>query len=46
MERTINLREQIYNNIKFDIISGRYSLKDILNEKALMIEYNTSKAPV
>lgn len=46
MDKTINLREQIYNSIKLDIISGRYSLNDILNEKTLMIEHNTSKAPV
>ncbi len=46
MKKILNLREHVYNNIKLDIISGKYHLDDILNEKALMNQYNISKAPV
>ena len=40
------LRQKVYNSIKPDIVSGKYSRDDILNEKNLMLKYNISKAPV
>ncbi len=40
------LRQKVYNSIKLDIVSGKYSRDDILNEKNLMLKYNISKAPV
>lgn len=46
MKKTLNLREQVYSSIRLDIISGKYDLEDILNEKSLMNQYNISKAPV
>lgn len=46
MKKTLNLREQVYSSIRLDVISGKYNLDDILNEKTLMNQYNISKAPV
>ncbi|QQK08742.1 GntR family transcriptional regulator [Miniphocaeibacter halophilus] len=46
MKKKLNLREQVYKSLKLDIISGKYSLEDTINEKALMNQYNISKAPV
>ena len=40
------LRQKVYNSIKLDIVSGKYSRDDILNEKYLMLKYNISKAPI
>ena len=46
MNKLLSLREQVYSSIKLDVISGKYTLEDILNEKTLMNKYNISKAPV
>ncbi|WP_164995881.1 GntR family transcriptional regulator [Miniphocaeibacter massiliensis] len=46
MNKLLSLREQVYSSIKLDVISGKYNLEDILNEKTLMNQYNISKAPV
>lgn len=41
-----SLREQVYKAIFEDIISGRYSPEDIINENELIQKYNVSKSPI
>lgn len=41
-----NLRENIYHNIKSEIVRGTYKNVDRLNEKDLVNKYKVSKAPV
>ena len=41
-----NLRTIVYENIKSDLIRGKYNLTDRLNEKELMAKYQVSKAPI
>lgn len=41
-----NLRIKVYDNIKNDLIRGKYSISDRINEKELMEKYEVSKAPI
>ena len=38
-----NLRTIVYENIKSDLIRGKYNLTDRLNEKELMAKYQVRK---
>lgn len=40
------LREKVYKAIFEDIISGRYTPEDIINENDLIQKYNVSKSPI
>ena len=41
-----NLRIKVYENIKKDLIRGKYNIYDRINEKELMAKYEVSKAPI